>query len=99
MTRCDWTEKRVFLTGHTGFKGAWMVLLLNRLGATVAGYALEPPREPNLFNIARVVEGTQSTLADIRDSDTLAKSLATFAPDAVFHMAAQSLVRDSYRIP
>ena len=99
MSSSDWSGRRVFLTGHTGFKGAWMTLLLNRLGATVAGYALEPPTQPNLFDVARVGELAQCWTADIRDSQTLTKHLRDFAPDVVFHMAAQSLVRESYRVP
>jgi len=99
MTSSIWAGKRVFLTGHTGFKGAWMTLLLNRLGARVAGYALEPPSEPNLFTIAGIASLTQDIRADIRDARTLQASLLEFSPDAVFHMAAQSLVRESYRTP
>lgn len=94
-----WTDKRVFLTGHTGFKGAWLSLLLNRMGATVMGYALEPPTTPNLFEIARVAEVTRSRIADIRDSAALSLCLRDFAPDVVFHLAAQSLVRESYATP
>jgi CDP-glucose 4,6-dehydratase len=94
-----WTGKRVFLTGHTGFKGAWMTLLLDRLGATVAGYALAPPTTPNLFDIARVADFTQSRIADIRDAATLSNHLTEFAPEVVFHLAAQSLVRESYATP
>jgi CDP-glucose 4,6-dehydratase len=97
--RASWSGKRVFLTGHTGFKGAWMSLLLNRLGATVAGYALAPPTTPSLFEIARIDETVQSQIADIRDAATLTAALRDFAPDVVFHLAAQSLVRESYRTP
>jgi CDP-glucose 4,6-dehydratase len=94
-----WSGKRVFLTGHTGFKGSWMSLLLNRLGATVAGYALAPPTQPSLFEIARIGDITQSTIADIRNCATLTASLTSFMPDVVFHMAAQPLVRESYATP
>jgi CDP-glucose 4,6-dehydratase len=94
-----WTGKRVFLTGHTGFKGSWMALLLSRLGADVFGYALRPPTEPNLFTVARVGDGMQSRIADIRDAEILRQSMADFAPDVVIHMAAQPLVRDSYDKP
>jgi CDP-glucose 4,6-dehydratase len=99
MLSSNWSGRRVFLTGHTGFKGAWMTVLLNRLGAEVAGYALAPPSEPNLFTVARVGELAKSRIADIRDAETLTGCLGEFAPDVVFHMAAQSLVRESYRAP
>lgn len=99
MAQTFWTGKRVFLTGHTGFKGAWMSLLLNRLGAEVAGYALVPPTSPNLFEIAQVAGGMQSWIGDIRDTTTLTKRLKDFAPQVVFHLAAQSLVRESYATP
>lgn len=99
MTGASWAGKRVFLTGHTGFKGAWMSLLLKQLGATVAGYALAPPTTPNLFEIAGVGGGMDSTIADIRDTATLHARLRGFAPDVVFHLAAQSLVRESYATP
>jgi CDP-glucose 4,6-dehydratase len=95
----SWAGKRVFLTGHTGFKGAWMTLLLDRMGATVAGYALEPPTTPNLFEVARVSDVAQNWTADIRDSATLTRRLGEFAPEVVFHLAAQSLVRESYSTP
>jgi CDP-glucose 4,6-dehydratase len=94
-----WEGKRVFVTGHTGFKGSWMALLLTRLGAKVWGYALDPPTEPNLFTVARVAEGLESRIADIRDVPTLDAAMAAFKPEVVFHMAAQPLVRDSYAIP
>ena len=94
-----WTGKRVLLTGHTGFKGSWMALLLSRMGADVFGYALRPPTEPNLFTVACVGDGIQSRIADIRDTESLRRSMAEFAPDVVIHMAAQPLVRDSYDKP
>jgi len=99
MTQSFWTGKRVFLTGHTGFKGAWMSLLLGRLGATVAGYALAPPTTPNLYDVARAGAKLQSTIADIRDSSALATSMQQFEPEVIFHLAAQSLVRESYITP
>jgi CDP-glucose 4,6-dehydratase len=94
-----WAGKRVFLTGHTGFKGSWMTLLLDSLGATVCGYALEPPTKPSLFELAKLGEIGQSRIADIRDGETLGRAMRDFAPDVVFHMAAQALVRESYAIP
>jgi len=95
-----WRGKKVFLTGHTGFKGAWLCIWLHSLGARVTGYSLEPPSEPSLFVDARVkglLEG--SHLADIRDLDALRVAMREAAPEIVIHMAAQSLVRKSYQSP
>jgi len=94
-----WDGKRVFITGHTGFKGGWMALLLTRLGAKVSGYALTPPTEPNLFTIANVGLDIESRIADVRDPASLTVAMTAFRPDVVFHMAAQPLVRESYGIP
>jgi CDP-glucose 4,6-dehydratase len=94
-----WRGKRVFLTGHTGFKGGWLALWLQQLGATVRGYALPPPTVPNLFEMARVDVGMESIVADIRDGTRLTNELSAFHPDVVIHMAAQSLVRESYADP
>lgn len=91
--------KKVFITGHTGFKGAWLSLWLHSLGAQVTGYALDPPTNPSLFEVARVGELLKSVLADVRDLDRLKSELLAASPDIVIHMAAQPLVRDSYRIP
>lgn len=99
MAKEFWTGKKVFLTGHTGFKGAWMTLLLQRLGAKVAGYALPPPTEPSLFTIVKADAGITHHVGDIRDAATLEQAMADFAPDIVFHMAAQPLVRRSYAEP
>lgn len=99
MTPAFWKGRRVFLTGHTGFKGAWLALWLNQLGAVVRGYALEPEEANSLFEVARVREGTESVIADIRDADRLAHALGEFSPNIVIHMAAQSLVRRSYAQP
>ncbi len=95
-----WKNKRVFLTGHTGFKGAWLTLWLERLGARVSGYALAPPTHPNLFDLAQVEAGmNSSTEADIRDLAALKKAMQKASPDIVFHLAAQSLVREGYDDP
>ena len=94
-----WRGKRVFLTGHTGFKGGWIALWLTRMGAIVQGYALEPPTEPNLFTIAGIGDLVQHRIADIRDLPTLTACLHGFAPEIVIHMAAQPLVLESYTKP
>lgn len=99
MTPQFWEGKRVFLTGHTGFKGSWLSLWLESLGAQLKGYALTPLTVPALFSVARVAEGMESEIGDIRNLTTLSASMAAFKPDIVIHMAAQPLVRLSYREP
>jgi len=94
-----WNNKRVFITGHTGFKGAWLCLWLHRLGANVSGYALDPPTEPSLYNLCRIDKLVRSTIADVRDGASLAEAMRAAKPEIVIHMAAQPLVRDSYKIP
>ena len=95
-----WRNKSVFLTGHTGFKGGWLALWLQRAGAQVHGYSLEPPTTPNLFSVASVAQGLAShTLADVRDAQQLKQAVAAAAPEIVFHLAAQPLVRHSYEDP
>lgn len=94
-----WKGKRVFVTGHTGFKGSWLSLWLQELGAEVTGYALEPPTNPSLFEEAGIGKGMKSILGDIRDLDFFTASMKEAAPEIVFHMAAQPLVRYSYVNP
>lgn len=94
-----WQGKRVFLTGHTGFKGSWLSLWLTSMGATVRGYALSAPTTPALFNEAHVADDMESQIGDVCDAANLAKSVADFAPEIVIHMAAQPLVRASYDNP
>ena len=94
-----WKGRRVFLTGHTGFKGGWMALWLTQMGATVCGYSLAPPSEPSLFEVARIGECVHHIEADICELQRLRASMQDFAPDVVFHLAAQSLVRRSYAEP
>ncbi len=92
-------EKKVFVTGHTGFKGSWMIALLHILGAQVKGYALEPENENALFNLLNPLQICESVIADIRDKETLSDEITSFKPDYIFHLAAQPLVRRSYTIP
>lgn len=92
-------NRKVFVTGHTGFKGSWLCLLFHKLGAQVYGYALDPPTDPSLFVEARISELITSFIGDIRDYDTLAKVLHKVSPEIVIHMAAQPLVRESYNNP
>lgn len=95
-----WPGKKVFVTGHTGFKGGWLSLWLQKLGAEVHGYALAPPTEPNLYTVANVAQGMAgSMIADIRDAGRLAGAMQIAQPDIVFHLAAQPLVRLSYIEP
>jgi CDP-glucose 4,6-dehydratase len=94
-----WSGKRVLLTGHTGFKGAWLTLWLAHLGAQVRGYALPPDTSPSAFNALALEEVCHHEIADIRDAGRLASAVAEFKPDVVFHLAAQALVLRSYREP
>lgn len=94
-----WKGRKVFLTGHTGFKGSWMSVWLNALGAKVTGYSLDPPTQPNLFEQAGVVELVDSRYGDIRNFEDLKTALSDCRPDVVIHMAAQSVVRRGYEDP
>ncbi len=95
-----WAGKRVFLTGHTGFKGSWLSLLLNALGAEVHGYALAPATTPSMFDVANVSKYlTSSVIADVRDAATLEAAVTDVSPDVVIHMAAQAFVGEGYKDP
>lgn len=100
MTNEFWRSRRVFITGHTGFKGAWLALSLHSLGARVHGYSLPPPTKPSLFDVAGVGDILESNaLGDVRDLVALRSAMQAANPEVVFHLAAQSLVRPSYDDP
>ena len=99
MNPAFWQGKRVLVTGHTGFKGSWLSLWLQSMGAQVTGYALAPPTNPSLFEIAEVDQGMTSIIGDIRDLAKLQAVFAEHQPEIVIHMAAQPLVRYSYQNP
>ena len=94
-----WRGRRVFLTGHTGFKGGWLALWLAQLGADVRGYALDPSTDPNLFGVIKLGDLIEDIRGDIRDATRLDSSMREFRPEVVFHLAAQPLVRYSYEDP
>jgi CDP-glucose 4,6-dehydratase len=94
-----WEGRRVFVTGHTGFKGSWLCLWLHSLGARVSGYALPPPTQPSLFELARVGGWVRSTIADVGDLQALSRAMKAARPEIVIHLAARAIVRDSYRNP
>lgn len=94
-----WQGRRIFVTGHTGFKGGWLALWLAQLGAEVRGYALDPATEPSLFASARVGNVIEDTRGDLRDQSALDRAMREFRPEVVFHLAAQPLVRRSYVDP
>ena len=91
--------KNVLVTGHTGFKGAWLCKMLAMAGANVTGYALEPPTNPSLFELAGIGKDIRSVIGDIRDYETLKRTFDDVQPELVFHLAAQPIVREGYRNP
>lgn len=99
MNPAFWSNRSVLVTGHTGFKGSWLCLWLERLGARVTGYALEPPTKPSLFETARVAENIVSIRGDVRDVAQLTQAIRDHEPEVIFHLAAQSVVRASYDDP
>lgn len=99
MNTAFWHDKKVFITGHTGFKGSWLSLWLQELGAHVTGYALQPPSHPSLFELVQVAKGMTSIVGDIRDGIQLTNAMQQAKPDIVIHLAAQPLVRRSYADP
>lgn len=99
VTANFWRERRIFVTGHTGFKGGWLAIWLKMLGAKVYGYSLPPPTTPALFDVANVATGLNSAIGDIRDALSLGKALEMAQPEIIFHLAAQPLVGEGYRDP
>lgn len=99
MDRTFWQGKRVLLTGHTGFKGSWLSLWLQAAGVELLGYALHPPTNPSLFEVARVAEGMISVIGDVTDYEHLREVVVNFKPEIVIHMAAQTVVHTSYVDP
>jgi len=94
-----WEKKKVFITGHTGFKGSWLSLWLHSLGAIVTGYALTPPTIPSLFELCKIDNPITSIIGDVRNGELLNRAMLEASPEIVIHMAAQSIVRDSYKDP
>lgn len=94
-----WQNKRVFITGHTGFKGSWLAFILHSFGANVMGYALNPPTSPNLFSLIELDKKINSIAGDVRDLESLQHAFAKFNPEIVFHLAAQPIVLEGYKNP
>ena len=99
MNRAFWRNKKVFITGHTGFKGSWLSLWLQRAGANVIGYSLAPFTSPAMFHAAKVQQGMVSIDGDVRDLESVAAAIAHYRPEVVIHMAAQALVKKAYKDP
>ncbi len=98
-SKTNWKGRRVFLTGHTGFKGGWLALWLTKMGADVRGYALDPSTTPNFFDAVKLCNMVEDIRGDIRDAVKLNRAMTEFKPDVVMHLAAQPLVRYSYEDP
>tara|TARA_Y100000590_G_scaffold470606_1_gene666845 strand:+ start:9032 stop:10096 length:1065 start_codon:yes stop_codon:yes gene_type:complete len=94
-----WSNKNVLITGHTGFIGSWLCMFLKRLGAKVSGYALQPPTKPSIFELTDISNSINSIIGDIRDYNDIVKIVNNIHPEIVFHLAAQPLVRESYKNP
>ena len=94
-----WKSKKVFITGHTGFKGSWMTFWLNKLGAQICGLSLEPENSPNLFDLLKLESACEHHIQDIRELDAFKKKILEFEPDIIFHFAAQPIVIRSYEDP
>jgi len=94
-----WKGKKVFITGHSGFKGSWLAFILNLFGANVTGYALEPPTSPSLFALIELDKKITSIIGDVRDLDNLQRAFEKFQPEIVFHLAAQPIVLEGYKNP
>ena len=99
LSSAFWSDKRVLVTGHTGFKGGWLSIWLRRLGADVAGFALPPATDPSLFTLAAIADDMRSEIGDVRDLEQVCRLVDDFRPDIIIHMAAQALVRPSYDEP
>ena len=99
LNKSFWNNKRVLLTGHSGFKGSWMTKLLTNLGSSVFGYSLKPSTQPNLFEILNITELSNSAFDDINNFDNLKEYFFSIYPDIVFHFAAQPIVLKSYQLP
>jgi len=99
VDRSFWNQKNVFLTGHTGFKGGWLATWLLDMGCRVTGYALEPETDPSYFKLTGLIDRMPSLIGDLRDRDKICQVFEANRPEIVFHMAAQSIVRRSYREP
>ena len=99
MNELFWKNKKVLITGHTGFKGAWLSIWLHRLGAEIVGLSLEPPTKKNIYDRSKIKNLTKSLRGDIRNYSTEKKVIKKYKPEIIFHLAAQAIVLDSYERP